>query len=540
MDALTEWPLLVRLLALCIPLSFGLSAVLVAPAAPLRRTTLAAGWGLALALLVAGGGALASLPAAAGATLTGGWSQALGVRLDVVTGVMLVLVCSLALVIARYSETYLRGDRGQPRYARWLSATLAAVTLLVLTNDLLVFAMAWMATSLALHQLLTFYPDRKAALVAAHKKFLVSRLADACLLGAIALIAATVGSTRLDVVHAWVGASGALPPSLQGAALLLVVAASLKSAQLPFHGWLTQVMEAPTPVSALLHAGVVNIGGLLMIRLAPLMAQAQAAQTLLVAIGMTTTVVAGLVMTTRVSVKVALAWSTCAQMGFMLVECGLGLWHLALLHLVAHSLYKAHAFLSSGSAVDRWRVESLSPRPGALPLARVGWVGGAILAVAVAGGVACSEGLGGLSMPNPSLAPLVLLLCLAITPLAAGNTISGWRPRLVVLLGALGVVLLQAGGHWASAHALSAAHGSASSPVAQGMVLVGFALLFGLQAVLQGRPQGSLARSLRPRLFAGLYLDELFTRLTFRIWPPRLPAPSTTHATLGVAESQEA
>jgi NAD(P)H-quinone oxidoreductase subunit 5 len=119
--------------------------------------------------------------------------------------------------------------------------------------------------------------------------------------------------------------------------VLLVASAALKCAQLPFHGWLIQVMEAPTPVSALLHAGVVNIGGFLMIRLAPLMTQSEIAQTLLVICGCTTAVIAALVMTTRVSIKVALAWSTCAQMGFMLLECGLGAYPLALLHIVAHS-----------------------------------------------------------------------------------------------------------------------------------------------------------------------------------------------------------
>ncbi|HLM46157.1 MAG TPA: proton-conducting transporter membrane subunit, partial [Myxococcaceae bacterium] len=218
---------------------------------------------------------------------------------------MLTLVGFIGLVILRFSKAYLHGDPGRPRYLRWLLATLGAVGVLLLTSNLLVLVLAWMATSLALHQLLTFYADRTQALVAAHKKFLVSRVADLCMLGALALIGSRVGSLEFAAIQAWAEATPSLPAGMQGATVLLVLGVSLKSAQLPFHGWLLQVMEAPTPVSALLHAGVVNIGGFVMIRLAPLMVKAELAQTLLVLIGTTTAGVAALVMTTRVSVKVA-------------------------------------------------------------------------------------------------------------------------------------------------------------------------------------------------------------------------------------------
>ena len=106
--------------------------------------------------------------------------------------------------------------------------------------------------------------------------------------------------------------------------MLFVLAAVLKTALLPLHGWLIQVMEAPTPVSALLHAGVVNIGGFILIRLAELISLAPVAQVVLVVAGSLSAVLAGLVMLSRVSIKVRLAWSTCAQMGFMLAQCGLG------------------------------------------------------------------------------------------------------------------------------------------------------------------------------------------------------------------------
>ncbi|XLM23048.1 NADH-quinone oxidoreductase subunit L, partial [Chromobacterium piscinae] len=112
---------------------------------------------------------------------------------------------------------------------------------------------------------------------------------------------------------------------------------AIKTAQLPFHGWLTQVMEAPTPISALLHAGVVNLGGIVLIKAAPLLQTAPPANLLLMLWGGASALLCCLVMLTRISVKLRLAWSTCAQMGFMLLEIGMGRYSLALLHLLAHS-----------------------------------------------------------------------------------------------------------------------------------------------------------------------------------------------------------
>ena len=143
---------------------------------------------------------------------------------------------------------------------------------------------------------------------------------------------------------------GYLPLTIAAAALL-AIAALLKSAQFPTHGWLTEVMETPTPVSALLHAGVVNAGGFLLIRFADVMLQAPVVLAVLVMVGGFTALFGSLVMLTQSAVKTSLAWSTVAQMGFMILQCGLALFPIALLHIVAHSLYKAHAFLASGSAI---------------------------------------------------------------------------------------------------------------------------------------------------------------------------------------------
>ena len=274
---------------------------------------------------------------------------------------MLLLVSFLGWVIVSYSRAYMAGDPRESSYVAHLMLTLASVSLLVVTNSLMLFVAAWVLTGFSLHGLLTLYPDRQAAVIAAHKKFLASRLGDLTLLCAVILLGLKTGSFEIEEIAEQLSRPHPVAASIHIAAILLAVSAIIKCAQLPLHGWLIQVMEAPTPVSALLHAGVVNLGGFMLIRLAPVINTTRAARELLVVVGCLTAVIASLVMTTRISIKVNLAWSTCAQMGFMLMECGLGLYSLAFLHLLAHSLYKAHAFLGSGDTVNRAKLKRLMP-----------------------------------------------------------------------------------------------------------------------------------------------------------------------------------
>ncbi len=530
MDAQALWLTLPPVFALAIPFVLVVSAILLRASAPLQQVVLTTTVSCGLAGVLTALGIVAALT---GHPLP---RVALGVRLDGLTYAMLLLVSGLALVIGRYSRSYLHRDAGAYRYARWLLATFASVTTLVLANNLLVIALAWLCTGVSLYQLLTYYESRTPALIAAHKKFLVSRLGDVCVFVALGLIRSTVGSLELDVIEHWLSTQSTLPMSLEVAAGLLVVAVALKSAQVPFHGWLMQVMEAPTPVSALLHAGVVNIGGFLMIRLAPFMAHAATAQFMLVVIGICTVVVAALVMTTRVSVKVALAWSTCAQMGFMAVQCGLGLWHLAFLHLLAHSLYKAHAFLTAGSAVENWRVGAMGPEPKVASWSNVatGW-GVSFLTVTFSAG-ALGTATGGLGR-DASLAMLSLVLTFALTPLFVRASSHGlWR---AAARGAL-VSSLYFGWHELFRHAFPAPEMAALPLVSWIIVLTGLGMLFAVQLLLQANPAGTLATRLHPMLFAGLYLDDLFTRWTFRIWPPQLPAQSRHQKPRSVAAVLEA
>jgi NAD(P)H-quinone oxidoreductase subunit 5 len=274
----------------------------------------------------------------------------LALRLDAVSATMALLVAFVGWVVVRYSRRYLDGEAREGWFHALMLATLGAVLVLVQSGSLVVLAAAVVAIGLGLRQLLLFYPERAEARRAAAKFTLVWGAGDAALILAAGLLWSAFGTADLAAIARLAAVD--LPLVAQGAVALLVLAAALKTASFPLHGWLTEVMEAPTPVSALLHAGIINAGGFLVIRMADLVQASPGAMAALVMIGGFTALFGAVVMLTQSAVKTALAWSTVAQMGFMLLQCGLGLWALALLHIVAHALYKAHAFLSSGRAVQ--------------------------------------------------------------------------------------------------------------------------------------------------------------------------------------------
>lgn len=442
--------------------------------------------------------------------------------------VMAVLIAGLGAVTLRFSTRYLAGEADDARYVQWLLLALAGASTVAVARDLVVAALAWTLTSLALHQLLTVGPARAAAEIAAHKKFLLSRVADLCVAGAMILIATAFGSTDIATIRS-AAAGGDLPTAAGIGTVLLAAAIVLRSAQLPFHGWLIQVMEAPTPVSALLHAGIINLGAFVAIRLAPLFVATPAALTLLVLAGLTSAVLAGLVMRTRGSVKGALAWSTCAQMGFVLVEIGLGAFDLALLHIVAHGAYKANAFLASGSGVataaQRLRPElplrSTTPHVlagAAAPLGR--WLLAALVVTsAVAATIANAAWIP--RTPSTLLSAGVVALAL-ISALAQRPIAAGWQG----LRGALGIMLvlpaLYAVWHVVFAPIAPPAETLPLPFAVAALVAVGFATALAVQAIVARAPQGRLARRLYPHALAGFHLDAVFTRLTFRLWPPTI------------------
>ena len=320
----------------------------------------------------------------------------------------------------------------------------------------------------------------------------------------------------------------------QLAAVLIAVTALIKCAQLPMHGWLIQVVEAPTPVSALLHAGVINLGGFLLILFAPLFLQVPAAQWLVLVIAGLTTVLAALIMTKRISVKVRLAWSTSAQMGLMLVECALGLVELALLHLLAHSAYKAHAFLSAGSEVQAHVRQSLV---SVVPPTLRHWA----LALVAASAMTLAAWWATLSL-HAVYQPVSgwLLLALALTVLVAvRSAATGWLGSLVIATGVTSAyTLLKTGLQFVSeplSSDLLPTMFSAPDLWALGL----FAMLFALWWALRWRAHWQWVQKLSTALFAGLYLDEWFTRTTLMIWPARLPQRANPKKSIQLNEYEE-
>ncbi len=281
---------------------------------------------------------------------------------DQLSSLMLVLVSVVGWVICRFSVRYLDGDQMQGRYFRWTAVTLGAVSLVVLSGNLLVFLLCWILASLGIHRLLLLYSDRPAAQRAARSKFMVSRIGDVALLAAVCIYYKTYQTLSFEQLFSHLSSDAAtVPMEVQLAGFLLALGAITKSAQIPFHSWMPLTMETPTPVSALMHAGIVNAGGYLVIRTSPLISASSSASLLLLVFGGFTAAIAAVIMLTQTSIKKKLAYSTIAQMGFMLLQCGLGAYSIAMLHILAHSIYKAHAFLSSGSVLTQAaRTEVLS------------------------------------------------------------------------------------------------------------------------------------------------------------------------------------
>ncbi len=439
------------------------------------------------------------------------------VAITPLSATLAVLVQGLAAVIASFSGRYLQGDVqglvGQRRYAVALAGVLASVQVLLLADHWVMLIAAWAAVGACLQRLLCFYGNRPFALLAAHKKRLADRMADVLLIGAAALAWHEVGSgslTQLAQHAAQHVAQATASAALQASAVLLVLAVVLRTALLPVHGWIIQVMEAPTPVSALLHAGVVNLGGWVLIRQSALIEASPIARWLLVGVGLTTALLAGMVMMTRISIKVRLAWSTVAQMGFMVMECGLGLYTLATLHLIGHSLYKAHAFLSSSGAVQQTRLQGM--RGANLPAAWSVWLAPVLALTLVAGMQAA------MAAPSwPWWWTAVLASAWAPLMWAPEHVRAGRSSALVLGVGACmvaGLTLLATLAHALPLGVVDAPHDAAGWLAALAMALMYVALV-----VLQRWPRKLVVW--RRWSYAGFYVDEVYTRAALSLWPTR-------------------
>ncbi len=462
-------------------------------------------------------------------SLIGSGPVAFGVYFDTLSAIMLGLVSFLGAVVVRYSVNYLDGDPRHSRFTRWLCFTIGSVLTLVIAGNLLLFALAWMATSLCLHRLLTFYPDRPGALLAARKKFLISRLGDAAMLGVLALTLHLFGTWDFREIfrQAETFQAGEIPSAVGWISLLLVAGAMMKSAQFPFHSWLPDTMETPTPVSALMHAGIINAGGFLLVRFSPVVSLSPIAMNTLVIVGSFTALFASLIMLTQTSIKRFLAYSTIAQMGFMMLQCGLGAFALAVLHIVAHSLYKAHAFLSSGSIVSLAKSAWVpSERPAAHPFVLLSIL---LASVSICWGTAALFGIHFSENPGVLILGSVYLMALAF--FLWNLWASSHRAKLIGRGLLIGIAASAAyfGLHAFINHLLAASlppQAVSHGPVelaAMFLVILLFMAVLVIQAQMPQWSSTKLGRTLYVHAYKGFYFVTLANRITLALTPRSTP-----------------
>jgi len=275
-------------------------------------------------------------------------------HVDALAVIMVFLVGFVSLNVGLFSLKYLNGDRAQKTFFIRLILLVPAVFMMVTADHLILFFASWSTSNYLLTRLMIHKPEWKAAKESgklALKNFMLGMVFLA--LGFMSLYLQT-SSVTIHII---------LQKSSSGSALLLVLillflTAMTQSAIWPFHRWLTSSLNSPTPVSALMHAGLVNGGGFLLARFAPLFIKAPEMLQLIFFIGLITAVLGSLWKLMQNDVKRMLAASTMGQMGFMIVQCGLGLFPAAIAHLCWHGLFKAYLFLSSGSAAQEKRLDS--------------------------------------------------------------------------------------------------------------------------------------------------------------------------------------
>jgi NADH-quinone oxidoreductase subunit L len=268
----------------------------------------------------------------------------------------------------------MQGDDGYARYFACVSLFTGSMLMLVMSDNLLMMFVFWEAVGLCSFLLIGFTYERKAAGDAAVKAFWVNRIGDAGFLMAILLAWVTFGTLDSQTIvreagrhagdsFAVFGPYGSVH-TLTLLTLLFLCGALAKSAQFPLHVWLPNAMEAPTPVSALIHAAtMVTAGVFLVARFSPLFDQAPVTRNVLVVAGASSAVFGAAVSMVQADVKRVLAYSTMSQLGYMMMACGLGAYGLAIFHLVAHAAFKSLLFLTAGTAIEEVAARHDSPEP---------------------------------------------------------------------------------------------------------------------------------------------------------------------------------
>jgi NADH-quinone oxidoreductase subunit L len=299
--------------------------------------------------------------------MAGEFELSLGVLIDPLSVLMMLVITGVGTLIHLYSIGYMHGDAGYSRYFSFLNLFVAAMSLLVLADSFPLMFVGWEGVGVCSFLLIGFWYQTKANADAARKAFIVNRIGDVGFLLAMFLTAATFGTlTIAEVNEAAVGmAFGSATLAVIG--ILLLVAATGKSAQLPLQVWLPDAMAGPTPVSALIHAAtMVTAGVYLIARAAPLFSMTPLASAVVAWVGAITALVAAFAALAQTDIKKILAYSTISQLGYMFVAVGVGAYWVGIFHVFTHAFFKALLFLGAGSVIHALGGEQDIRRMGGL------------------------------------------------------------------------------------------------------------------------------------------------------------------------------
>jgi NADH-quinone oxidoreductase subunit L len=273
--------------------------------------------------------------------------------LDPLTLIMLLVVTGVGFLIHIYSVGYMAHEEGYWRYFAYLNLFMFFMLTLVLAENFLLMFVGWEGVGLASYLLIGFYFMRESAAAAGNKAFILNRIGDFGFLLAMFLMIAHFGSlsfsTVFDAIARHPGMHGGF---LTAIALLLLLGATGKSAQIPLYVWLPDAMEGPTPVSALIHAATMVTAGVYMIvRSHALFDRSPFALGVVAVIGAATALFAATVGMVQTDIKRVLAYSTISQLGYMFLACGAAAYSAAIFHLVTHAFFKGLLFLAAGSVI---------------------------------------------------------------------------------------------------------------------------------------------------------------------------------------------
>lgn len=308
---------------------------------------------------------------------------------DRLAAVMMVVISGFATVIYRYSMRYLQQDGGLDRYQTLLAIKFSTMLFVVSSADLVTLFIFWQVSGWFL-SLLSHNYLHVPTVQGSFRTFIMLRVGDLAFLAGIALAYHLYGTVQFAPLFERAAADQTLFAlfgtglEVTGATvvtLLIFIGAMSKSAQFPLHMWLPDSLYAPTPIHALLHAGGVNAGGFLLTRLAPLYVLSPMTLHVALVIGLLTAILGTGMMLVQNDIKKTLGYSTIGQMGYMIMECGLGAFPLAVFHLIAHGLFKADIFLNCGKGIQEARVHPMHPeQPSSQSiLGMFGWAGALIL-----------------------------------------------------------------------------------------------------------------------------------------------------------------